>query len=302
MLFEEIKKFKPSIKIVKKGYNDFRILGNLNSESPGLLTFCRDTNPLDIEQAVSKQGVAGIFIREMYADKIKTDATLVLTENPYYDFHLFHQHLYKNSDFFGNKTENIIHPSTFIHKSAVIYDHNIQIGENCDIGANVTIFPNTRVGNNVIIGPGCVIGGESLHIAYDNGKRVFINHAGGVVIGDNSYLGSNNVIIRNVYMDPPTSIGKNVAIANLVMVGHNVRIEDDVQIISNVVLGGGCVIKKGARISFGSCVANYCIVGEDSKVTIGAVVTKNVEPKQKVSGNFAIPHDKLIEHIKNISK
>ena len=242
-----------------------------------------------------------MFIKKEYANRIKTDATLIYSDKPYYDFHLFHQYLYEETDFFNLRQPNRIGESTQIHPSAIVEDFDVVIGNNCKIGPGVVIHSGTTIGNEVIIGAGCVIGGESLHIAYDNGKRVFISHVGGVYIGDNTYLGSNNVIVRNIYKEPPTYIGSNVAIANLVMIGHNVWVEDDVQIISNVVLGGGCIIKKGARVSFGSNVSNYCVVGEKSWVTIGSVVTRDVPDGMRVSGNFAIEHSKMINHVKDIN-
>lgn len=300
---EEIKKFRADIEIEERGGNKkFDVLGTLLSEKEGLLTFTRDDNFDDINKAAEKKNIAGLFMKKEYADKIKTDATLIFTEKPYYDFHLFHQYLYEKTNFFNLNQPNKIAESAEIHPSAIIEDHDIIIGENCKIGPGVVIHANTTIGDEVVIGAGSVIGGESLHIAYENGKRKFISHVGGVTIGENTYLGSNNVVIRNVYKEPPTTIGKNVAIANLVMIGHNVKVEDNVQIISNVVLGGGCIIKDGARVSFGANIANYCVVGEKAWVTIGSVVTRDVPPGQRVSGNFAVPHEKLIQHVKNISK
>jgi UDP-3-O-[3-hydroxymyristoyl] glucosamine N-acyltransferase len=303
MHINEILKYSKRFEVQYRGGKDsFEIMGNLMSGKEALLTFCRDDNLDDIALASEKNNIAGLFIRKKYAHKIKTDATLIFTEKPYYDFHLFHQYLYENTDFFGVKKANKIAKSAKIHSSAIIEDFDIIIGENCKIGAGVVIHSGSSIGDNVTIGAGCVIGGESLHIAYDKGKRVFISHVGGVYIGNNSYLGSNNVIIRNVYKDPPTYIGENVAIANLAMIGHNARVEDGVQIISNVVLGGGCIIKKGARVSFGANVANYCVVGEKAFVSIGSVVTKDVPVGMKVSGNFAIEHSKRIQHVKEINR
>jgi len=303
VLIEEVLKFRDRFEIDYRGdHKEFSVMGTVESEKDGLLTFCRDDNIYDINKASIKENIAGLFIKKEHADKIKTNATLIYSENPYYDFHLFHQYLYEKTKFFDLNKPNKIAETAQIHSSAIIEDINIVIGENTKIGPGVVIYSNSVIGNDVVIGAGCVIGGESLHIAYEDGKRKFITHVGGVYIGDNTYLGSNNVIIRNIYKDPPTYIGKNVGIANIVMVGHNVRIEDNVQIISNVVLGGGCVIKAWARVSFGSNVANYCVVGEKAWVTIGSVVTQNVPDGVRVSGNFAVEHSKLINHIKSISK
>ena len=54
-------------------------------------------------------------------------------------------------------------------------------------------------------------------------------------------------------------------------------------------------------ISPGAIVANQKRIGRGAWVTLGAVVTRDVEPGSRVSGNFAIEHARLLEHIKEIS-
>ena len=302
MLIKSILDYDPNLKIKFNKYNEFSIIGNIRSEELGLLTYCRDNKGKDLEYALTKSNVVALMVTEEEVKGIQTDITLIYASNPYYDFYLFHQYLVENTDFYSKKVPKEIAPSAVIHPTAVVEDYNIKIGENVNIGPHVTIYENSIIGNNVIIGVGCVIGSESLQYAFKNGKKYRISHKGGVFIGDNTYMGANNVIVRSCVQTPYTTIGKRVAIANLVMVGHSVTIEDEAQIISNVVLGGGCIVKKNARVSFGSNVSNHIVVGENAWVTIGSVVTKNVLPGQRVSGNFAIDHEKLLKHVKQLAK
>jgi UDP-3-O-[3-hydroxymyristoyl] glucosamine N-acyltransferase len=41
-------------------------------------------------------------------------------------------------------------------------------------------------------------------------------------------------------------------------------------------------------------------IGNRASVTVGAVVTRDVAPGARVSGNFAIEHDKLIAFLRTI--
>ena len=43
-------------------------------------------------------------------------------------------------------------------------------------------------------------------------------------------------------------------------------------------------------------------IGKNCKISIGSVVTRDVEDGAQVSGNFAIEHSKFIDNLKLISK
>jgi len=302
MEIQKILDFDPALKIKFNKYTTFTRIGNIRSEEPNLLTYCRDNNGEDLEYALTKPNVVALLVREEEVKDIETDITLIYSTIPYSDFYLFHQYLFDHTDYYDKKSPNKIAPSAIISPSAVIEDYNIIIGENVNVGPQVTIFENSIIGDNVIIGAGCVIGAESLQIVRKNGKKYRITHTGGVIIGNGTYMGANNVIVRSCLRTPYTRIGNEVMMANLIMAGHSVIIEDGAQIISNVVLGGGCIIKKNARVSFGSNISNFVVVGEKAWVTFGSAVTKDVPPGQKVSGNFAIDHAKLLKHVKRLTR
>ena len=302
MRIEKVLEYNPDLEIIYNKYREFDIPGWISSDSKGLLSYCRDKNIEDLELALRKKNFVALFVRKDQVETLDSDITFICSDKPHIDFHLFQQYLYEKTDFFAEQVPNKIAPSAKVHPTVVMDDHDIEIGENTEIGPNCTIYANTKIGKDVTIGAACVIGSESLQLVNVNGKKKQIFHVGGVVIGDGTYMGAGNVIVRNVWATPPTYIGKNVAIANLVMIGHNVTVKDRVQLISNVVLGGGCVIEEGARVSFNSCVANRHVVGENAWVTIGAVVTRDVPPGQRVSGNFAIEHKKLLKHVKGLAK
>ena len=61
-----------------------------------------------------------------------------------------------------------------------------------------------------------------------------------------------------------------------------------VKIGENSYLGPNCTIKNGL------------ILGENSKVSMGAVVTKNVNENEVVTGNFAISHEQFIKNLKKV--
>ena len=68
-----------------------------------------------------------------------------------------------------------------------------------------------------------------------------------------------------------------------------------VNISGNSIIGDDCYVGPGVNIP------NRVKVGEGSKLTVGATITKDVPNMKTVSGNFAIAHDKYLNHIKKIS-
>ena len=88
-----------------------------------------------------------------------------------------------------------------------------------------------------------------------------------------------------------TTLGKNVTIGNQVNIGHNCIVGNDSVILANSVVCGRSIVEKGVRIAPGAVISSAKVIGEDSKVTIGAVVTQDIPKGNKVSGNFAIDHE-----------
>lgn len=144
-----------------------------------------------------------------------------------------------------------------IHNTAII-DDNVKIGKNTNIWHWVHVCSGAQIGENCILG-------------------------------------------QNVYIGPDVIIGNNVKIQNNVSVYTGVTIED------NVFLGPSCVftndlvpdvkkevwditqtiVKNGASIGANATIVCGNIIGENSLVGAGSVVTKNVESNTIVVGNPA---------------
>ena len=131
------------------------------------------------------------------------------------------------------------------------------------------------------------------------GKNTKIWHwthiCNGAIIGDNCVLG------QNVYIGPNVKIGNGVKIQNNVSVYEGVTIEDD------VFLGPSCVftndlfpkannkewkitktlVKRGASIGANATIVCGNIIGENSLIGAGSVVTKDVGNNNLVVGNPA---------------
>ena len=132
-----------------------------------------------------------------------------------------------------------------------------------------------------------------------NSKIIEVVHAGGVHVQDRVTVDENSAISSAVF-GGFTQIGQDTKISVRVHVGHGSSIGKRCLIASGVTISGSVIIGDNVWIGSGATISNEVRIGDWANVSIGSVVTKDVAPGQKVSGNFAIDHDRFIKFIKSI--
>jgi len=164
-------------------------------------------------------------------------------------------------------TSAYIHPKAKIQESVLI-DHfasiheDVEIGEGTWIGSNVVIYSGVKIGKNCRIMPNTVISSDAGQLEYwrttkDNGmSRVEIgnevhiepnvNIHGGIVIGDNSWLGSTCTIHDGA------RIGKNVKIfpgAVISAIPQDLKFKGERTLL---IVGDNCTIRECATLNRGT--------------------------------------------------
>ncbi len=219
----------------------------------------------------------------------------------------------------------VIGDNTFIGHNVVIRE-GTKIGSNCQIWDSTVIgkppskakrsatttdkvFPPCEIRDYVTIGALCVI-------------------YRGAVISDGVFIGDMASIREDVSIGEETIIGKGVSVENRTIIGRRVKIETEAYVtaISTIedyvfiapqvtftndnFLGRtqerfekftGPTIKKGARIGAGAVLLPGVIVGEDTLVAAGSVITKNLNPKKIYAGVPAkyfrdVPENQLLKN------
>lgn len=236
------------------------------------------------------------LLREKYPN-----IDLCIVENPRLTYFLIHQHLVGNKEYERKTFNTIIGKNCNISKMACIAEENVIIGDNVTIEEFCTIKPNTVIGNNSVIRSGNVIGAEGFEIKTMNEDYLFVvKHLGGVIIGENVEIQHNCCINKAIYPWDNTILGDNVKVDDLVHMGHGVKIDKRTKVVTHTVVGGRTKVGKDVWLGIGCLIRNGMVIGDNARVNMGAVVTRNVEAGASVTGNFAVDHRKFLENLKKI--
>jgi UDP-3-O-[3-hydroxymyristoyl] glucosamine N-acyltransferase len=162
----------------------------------------------------------------------------------------------------------------------------VEIGAGSSLHAGVHVYAGTRIGRNVTINAGAVIGCDGFGFARDERAQwVPFPHLGGVLIGDDVFIGANACIARGTLTD--TTIESGAKIDNLVHIAHNVQVGRDAVVIGHAAVGGSAQIGARSWIAPGALVLDGLQIGDDAVIGQGAVVMRDIPAAAKVMGNPA---------------
>ena len=286
-----------SAKIESNG--DFESIGNITQNKSKQLSFIETKKYINI--LLSNPNISCIITTEELVPFIPAKIGLIISENPRRSFYEIHNYLARKTKFYGLPFDTVQSKSAKIHPTAYVAKNNICIGERCCIGPNATILENTILDDDVIIRAGSVIGTEGFRFERIGNEILPVYHVGGVHIYRRVEIQANTCVANAKFGGDYTEIGEDTKIDNLVHIAHNVKIGKRCLIAASAVVAGSAVIGDDVWIGPNACISNKLTMGNGAFITMGSVVTKDVSPGQKVTGNFAIDHQKFLEFIKTIA-
>ncbi len=297
-----IKEYNADVEIVKEGIFE-NLTFDLNNLLPDTLTYCGNEDFLKL--CLSCSDVSSVITTsEAYENYIKkngsiSDKGLALSKNPRIDFFNFHNYLFKRTDFYKTDIGFSIGENCRIERFASLPEKNIIIGDNVVIEDFVKIYENVIIGDNSIILSGSIIGGEGYQSHYIDSDLFKVVHAGGVKIGKNVEIKNNCCIVKHIFRDY-TTIGDGSLIDNLTYFAHCVKCGERCRIAANATVLGSTKIGNDVWIGPSATISSALKIGSNANISLGSVVTTNIKDNERVSGNFAIQHDKFINFIKKI--
>ena len=135
-----------------------------------------------------------------------------------------------------------------------------------------------------------------VHVVGDEVVRVV--HAGTVRIGRGVDIHANSCVDRGLFGE--TTIGDNTTIDDLVYVAHEVTIGRRCLIGAHAVINGSTVVSDDVWIGPGAVLSNGVTLGAGAQVTLGSVVTRDVPAGARVTGNFAIEHERFLAFMRSL--
>jgi len=276
---------------------EFASIGIARESKPKSLVAIRTSK--DFELITQSSSVSCIIIRKDSLKETPSNLGILLSDDPEATLFEIHNHLASNADFYPRGKGNEISRSAKIHPTAFIAENGVRIGSNCDIGPRAAIMENSVLEDNVKIGPGTVIGGESVR-AYRKGAQVVpVVSTGGVQLRKGVEIHASCSVDRATF-GGYTEIGEYSRFDNMVSVSQNSKLGRMNMVTACSVIGENVVMGDDVYIGPNATVSDEVRIGDSAFITLGAVVVEDVPPHKKVSGNFAIDHQKFIEFIKKI--
>ena len=230
----------------------------------------------------NKQDIAVLLVDKniAYSPEIKNQNKILLkVENPKIVLMSIIGHFFKERFKPGISESAFIHPEAEIGQNVYIgpscYIGKCKIGDNNVIHSNVCIYDRSIIGNNNEIHSGALICVDGLGCERDfEGKLNEFPQIGGVVIGDNCYIGGNTHIASGSLSD--TIIMNGCKINGLCFIGSNDILNENVWITGSTMLAGSVEVGKNSTIYSRVVVRDWCKIGENVTVGMGSVVTKNI--------------------------
>jgi len=228
---------------------------------------------------------------------------IFIANEPKKEFVKLHNFLAENKKYADSEFKTEIGENCDISPMAYVAEKNVRIGKNVSIGPFAVIKENVFIGDDCVIYENCVIGGKGFnYVKTDDGVMLGMRDMGKVVIEEEVEIYPMCHIAKGPLPTDITSIGKSSKIDALVHIGHGTKIGAKTEIPAGAQIGGNCIIGEESWIGVNATVANRIKIGDGGRVSLGAVVTKDVADGQTVTGNFAVAHERFLSELRERNK
>lgn len=277
---------------------EFDVMGLLpTTTGEKVLSFVTDEKYLP---EANNERIRCVICKPDMVEKLPTHISgVVLSDAPiisYFDIH----------NRYGKKQETydtVIGEGCSISPLASVATQNVRIGNNVVIEEFVSIKEGVTIGDNTIIRAGCVVGGQGFEFKrMPEGGVLPVEHYGGVIIGNDVEIQQLTNVSRAVYAWDNTIIGDGTKIDALVHVAHAVKLGKRCFAAAGAMIAGSTVFGDDTWIGVNATISNCLKVEKSARVSLGSVVTKNVNEGETVTGNFAIPHKVFLDDLKQTLK
>lgn len=279
---------------------DISFASKIGSKNP-YMDFCLTyaINERFVHLAANSKNISAIITNQpKYKEKIiSMNKGLILSDNPKTLLSDIQNFLSTKKDFQWKSFDSKISNKTMIHPSALIASKNVIIAEGTIIGPNCVVNERSIIGKNCRFNENVIIGSEPFEVTGACDNRSIISQSGGVKIENNVTIQALSTIVKATF-GGFTTLSDNVKIDSHVHIAHDVQVGKNTSIAASSFIAGNVFIGEGTFVGPNSTISNGIEIGDNAWITIGSNVIDNVGPGKKVSGNFAIDHNKFLKNYK----
>ncbi len=283
------------LEIVRDGM--FAVTGKMSTPLDGLCVPLRAAK-YAAEVNANPQIVAVVTTREAVSS-LDDRLAIAVADAPDVAHGEIHAKLAEASEARLRTRANRIDATAVIDPSARIADYGVEIGPRVRIGANASIAPGVAIESDCILHSGVALGVPGFNVGIIGGRQRVVPQMGGVRLKPFVEMLANGCVARALF-GGETTIGEETVADNLVYIAHDVQIGRRVQICALVNILGRTIVDDGAYIGPSAVIKNGLHIGGGARISIGAVVTQDVAAGTTVTGNFAVPHGRFLDHVRSI--
>jgi len=269
---------------------DFQTLGFLCDSYPNQLVFLE--NRAFLRTLQRNRSVSAVLTTAELADAVPGCLAVAICDQPRTAFANLHNQLALRG-FYWDDFPTVIDPSAKVHPTAWIAARNVRIGAASEIAPNATVLERCVIGENVVVGAGCVLGGVGFQTVRSAEPMIEMNHAGGLLLESRARILPGAVLATGLFRQN-TLISEDVRVGSNAFVSHGVQLGRRVFVGHGSVVNGNVTVGADSWIGPGAIVSQNLQIGEKAFVSLGAVVIRNLAAGARVSGNFAVPHRRLL--------
>ncbi len=269
----------------------FATLGFLQHNWPDRLSFVETEAAL--ERLVVSTGISCVLCPAALEDRVPRHLGVAVADSPRQAFCDLHEHLASSTDFYGRVEPTTIATSAQIHERAFVALSGVRIAAGVRIEPNATILEGADIGEGSVIRAGVIVGSEGFQVSVYRGRARRLTHAGSVVIGADVEIQSGCCIDRALF-GGATRIGDATTLDKLVYVAHHVVLGRGCRIGAGALLTGSVQLGDEVWVGPNATLRDGVTVGDRAQISLGSVVTRDVEADAHVTGNFARPHDQFL--------
>jgi len=276
---------------------EFESLGFVTHSRPHMLVFLEDER--FAQSAAQNPSISCVVTSSDLAQHLQPHWGVVVAPSPRKFFYALHEYLVQHTTFYRTTPDSRIAPTALVHPSAVIAPQGVQIGDRAIIEPHVVIHAGAVIEDDVVIRAGSVLASEGFQVLLTDGRATRVSHGGTVRICRGADLHAHCSVDRGLF-GGATTIGPDSTLDSHVYVAHDAMLGRLCRVGAGAVINGSTTVEDEVWIGPNATVSSEVRIGARAQISLGSVVTQDVRPGERVSGNFAIDHARFLDHLRSI--